>query len=328
MKTSKTVKALFVLASIFISETIFAQTVNGIMLRTSGSLYTLSENDEMKWVKSISSGTTFKVYENSEKIITIKKGQKGEESTSYTKIQYQKNDFYARTREIAAGLENGVITKEAVFYTDSKLSDFTETTISSASIVAVGSIKKYMGISFTEIKFWDAKRWSVRDGFVISSKVTSQEDDLEGAKLLSKIRSTKDDGLKEELFKNAKELKTSSSIREMIQKEEDAFHNISDLSSAGNEEITMTGIIFTEDGADTNVRDLPGTKGNKITKLSINTPVTVTKKTVLTETIEGITSPWYQIKTEDGTEGWIFGGYFKENELVIEDDNIEVVYSE
>jgi len=32
-----------------------------------------------------------------------------------------------------------------------------------------------------------------------------------------------------------------------------------------------------------------------------------------TETIDGVTAPWYRVKAADGTTGWVFSGYLREN---------------
>jgi len=88
------------------------------------------------------------------------------------------------------------------------------------------------------------------------------------------------------------------------------------ITSFTDDEITSTSFnasIYTLDGANVNIRNAPGTAGEKIGQLENGTKVSVSLCTTRNNTFEGITAPWYFVTTEDGNlSGWIFGGYTKE----------------
>ncbi|TXF91747.1 SH3 domain-containing protein [Neolewinella aurantiaca] len=66
-----------------------------------------------------------------------------------------------------------------------------------------------------------------------------------------------------------------------------------------------------------NVRDLPGTKGKVVARVTSKEPLTLTGETspsAETIVLRGVAynEPWYRITTADGKNGWVFGGAVKE----------------
>ncbi|MGQ9706573.1 MAG: tetratricopeptide repeat protein [bacterium] len=60
-----------------------------------------------------------------------------------------------------------------------------------------------------------------------------------------------------------------------------------------------------------NLRSQPSKDGKVITVLGKDEPITALEKSTNEETIDGITAPWYRVKTKTGDEGWVFGGYIR-----------------
>ena len=73
------------------------------------------------------------------------------------------------------------------------------------------------------------------------------------------------------------------------------------------------------------IRESPNTNSNTkvIGKLQKWDKVIVTDCTENKDKIDNLEYPWYKIRTEDGTEGWIFGGFAK---IYFSDDDLELLY--
>lgn len=73
------------------------------------------------------------------------------------------------------------------------------------------------------------------------------------------------------------------------------------------------------------IRETPNTNSNTkvIGKLQKWDKVTVVDCTKTKDIIENLEYPWYKIKLEDGTEGWIFSGFAK---IYFSDDDLELLY--
>lgn len=78
--------------------------------------------------------------------------------------------------------------------------------------------------------------------------------------------------------------------------------------------------MITGDGV--RLRDKPN--GQILTKLFKNDTVIVLEKTKENETINGVAAPWYKIKTGKNQEGWIFGAYISETNLINDFENIYI----
>lgn len=73
------------------------------------------------------------------------------------------------------------------------------------------------------------------------------------------------------------------------------------------------------------IRESPNTNTDTkvIGKLQKWDKVTVTDCTEQKEKIDNLEYPWYKIRTEEGTEGWIFGGFAK---IYFTEDDLELLY--
>ena len=73
------------------------------------------------------------------------------------------------------------------------------------------------------------------------------------------------------------------------------------------------------------IRESPNTNTDTkvIGKLKKWDKVTVTDCTEQKDKIDNLEYPWYKIKTEDGIEGWIFGGFAK---IYFTEDDLELLY--
>lgn len=73
------------------------------------------------------------------------------------------------------------------------------------------------------------------------------------------------------------------------------------------------------------IRESPNTNTDTkvIGKLQKWDKVTVTECTEQKDKIDNLEYPWYKIRTEEGTEGWIFGGFAK---IYFTEDDLELLY--
>lgn len=73
------------------------------------------------------------------------------------------------------------------------------------------------------------------------------------------------------------------------------------------------------------IRENPNTNPSTkvIGKLNKWDKVTVIDCTKTKDKIENLEYPWYKIKLEDGTEGWVFGGFAK---IYFSDDDLDLLY--
>ena len=71
------------------------------------------------------------------------------------------------------------------------------------------------------------------------------------------------------------------------------------------------------------IRESPNTDTKVIGKLQKWDKVTVTECTEQKDKIDNLEYPWYKIKTEEGIEGWIFGGFAK---IYFTEDDLELLY--
>lgn len=68
-----------------------------------------------------------------------------------------------------------------------------------------------------------------------------------------------------------------------------------------------------------NVRDEPSLSGNKIGRLEKRTEVTLYEESKNIDEIDGEKNPWYKVKLDDNTYGWVYGGYVR---IFFEDPNL------
>lgn len=73
------------------------------------------------------------------------------------------------------------------------------------------------------------------------------------------------------------------------------------------------------------IREVPDTNGSTkiLGKLKKWDKVTAIDCTDTKDRIENLEAPWYKIRLEDGTEGWVFGGFAK---IYFDDDDLRLLY--
>jgi tetratricopeptide (TPR) repeat protein len=60
-----------------------------------------------------------------------------------------------------------------------------------------------------------------------------------------------------------------------------------------------------------NMRSRPSLGGSVVRQLDLGEPLVVIDRSDEQETIDNVTDYWYQVRTDDGDEGWVFGAYIK-----------------
>ncbi|MCB9230903.1 MAG: SH3 domain-containing protein [Bacteroidia bacterium] len=89
---------------------------------------------------------------------------------------------------------------------------------------------------------------------------------------------------------------------------ETATDTISQESEGNSQETTeLKGVVLAKSGI--TVRKSPNRESEKVAGLKQHDEVNVLDMNGPHETIEGMDSPWLEIKTKDGVEGWVFGGF-------------------
>ena len=68
-----------------------------------------------------------------------------------------------------------------------------------------------------------------------------------------------------------------------------------------------------------NIRDKPSLNGNKIGQLEKRREVTLYEQSKNLDEIDGEKNPWYKVKLDDNTYGWVYGGYVR---IFFEDPNL------
>jgi tetratricopeptide (TPR) repeat protein len=60
-----------------------------------------------------------------------------------------------------------------------------------------------------------------------------------------------------------------------------------------------------------NMRSRPSLGGSVVRQLDVGEPLVVIDRSDEQETIDNVTDYWYEVRTDDGNEGWVFGAYIK-----------------
>lgn len=60
-----------------------------------------------------------------------------------------------------------------------------------------------------------------------------------------------------------------------------------------------------------NMRSRPSLGGAVVRQLDVGEPLVVIDRSDEEETVDNVTDYWYQVRTDDGDEGWVFGAYIK-----------------
>jgi len=92
--------------------------------------------------------------------------------------------------------------------------------------------------------------------------------------------------------------------------EEKLPESTGEMKTGETPQTTDTGTGYVSSGP-LNLRSQPSKDGKVITVIGKDEPVTVLEKSTNQDTIDGITAPWYRVKTKAGDEGWVFGGYIR-----------------
>ena len=318
-------KLLTFIFALSLSTLLFAaeKTIPAVMLQNQGGLYE-EENGEMVWKKSLDAGTELQVIttvsENGaivpETIDSTRKVDKKTVKCTVVKVNYNGKKYWVLNDRISLEETVGVITDDCAIYRSADICDIKDSNLDRGDIITYGQVfvanEKY---SLLKISYFDYANYIVRSGYIKIQFKSSEKDDLKAVRMITKIKGTKDEDVREELIKSTKNLKLSAGIKSLLQNTEDSFKE-KDLLEDGSTSIDEYYEIYdpTGDSGNINIRDNPGTMGNVIGQFELSEGmVYVVQRTNIQDTIGSATDYWYyvQSQTSDELAGWIFGQYLK-----------------
>jgi len=318
-----TVKKILIATPIFLScvYAAFAKTVPAIALQNGTALWTQKSEGMMEWAKiDLDAGTELNLYEESEKESSWTNAKNGQ-TLIFAKVNYQKKDYYVIANRVSANEKAAIVIKDCASYVSSNPADVRKKALSTGTVVSVGK-KLNDKLGLIELSYYDESVYRIRKGYIKESKISTNRDDIDALKILKQALEAKDQNRRNALVQSISHLKTSDAVQNLIDERLSAQEESNDFLSEGTlpcVEAPEERIVFTADGSKVNVRDIPGSQanGNVVAQLENGTSILCDSYTVKQETIEGITSYWYQISFTDkeGTEqkGWIFGGFTKKS---------------
>lgn len=297
--------------------------IPAVMLQSQGSLYE-EKDGGMEWVKSLDLGTELEVLtvtnEFGEVVPEVKKStrvvsKKTVDCTCYH-VQYDGKKYWVLHDRISMNEKVAVITKDAAVYRSADVSDVKNSSLPLTEIITYGQIYEANNGKFKlyKISYFDEVNYVTRTGYVKMAKVSTAKDDITAVKMLQKIRSAKDENVRNELFKNLSKLNASSEIKTYAADLMKSYEP-KDILDDGVD--TVEAYFEVTNNADTklNIRSLPNTNSDVIGQIEGDGDVVwVNSKTVATEKIGDSEKSWYNISyetDEDVITGWVFGAYLK-----------------
>lgn len=305
-------KILTYIALALLAGNVFAKTT-GFMMRNNGPLRVDNGKGGVEWSITVPEGTKLTIESEEPVVFTLITEKERIPDIKFYKVTYDKKTYYARDCEVALGSTLGVVLSDTAIFTKPAISSFLNAQLEQGSVVVVGAAIGYAESQFTEIQYWSSRANSVRKRWVFTDKISMSSNDLEAVRTIDVALSIKNKdpakelAMKEELFKNARKLKTKDEIAEYIQKQYNKALGIQEIEA-------FYGSIVSDDGSNINVRKFP-VNGEVVGQLSGGNDVLVSKKSTENSTIEGVTDCWYYVcelaGMAEGAEGWVFGKYVK-----------------
>lgn len=301
--------------SLVLGSLVTAQTV--VALRDNTPLRSDNGKGGVVWALEVLAGQKLELLDSAPVKMNLVTTSETTPDVEFYRVRHQGKDYFVRASEAAPASQAAVIVEDAVLFTRPRLSDFRNALLEAGSIVVTGTQVSHTGVDFVEVFFFDTAAWQIRSRYVVSSMVSSAQSDVEAVQLLQKAATMKDREVQQELLHSAMNLNTSMGIKTLV---EDFIQELEGFTITHEDIITLevmgSGLIYTEDGEDVNVRSFPGTgsESQVVGQLSQGTQVEIIAVTSKNQIIDGVEAPWYQVRGIIGegatlAEGWVFSHY-------------------
>ncbi len=299
----------------------------GIALQKDCSLWTKKSEGMMEYALTIEPGTEIEVYMENGKPVSEKATwttSKDKSNLLFVKCAYKDTDYYIIQNRFAYGesISTGVVYADCAAYNSPNLADVRAKKVSAMTLIVIDKTFKEIpalllygdqDYYFYRVYWFDENAYSVRRGFMLSSKFSTTRDDVTAARIAKAALAESDEAKRSELLLNIGELEISYTMLLAVDAMFEEKPEVDDLSSYGeywhgNKKFT----IVSDDGSAINVRDKPGINagGNVIAQLHHGDVVISEGGNMALEFIDGMGAHWMHITSP--VDGWIFGAYASE----------------
>ena len=286
-----------------------------VVLRAKSALYEAIDSQTVKFSDDIYAGTILDKQSND--VITMNIYSQGITGggTDFYAVSYEGKDYFIPACDSAAvgSVKNvGILTTNSVLFENPHPAFFKNSWLAGTTIVVILDTPNK---TFSEVMFFDAHDDARDTKYVQTSKISKNTDDIKAIQLLEKARETEDKDLQKTLLDDASKTVCSGSgkLTGYVNSE---LNKILGVSSFSDDDIIQVDefitYVSTADGAIVNLLSLPGTAGDKVAQVENGWECTVTLATESKETIGDVTASWYYVSNGE-LEGWVFGGYLKDN---------------
>ena len=333
--------------ALFCASVAFAEKTTAVVLQKDMALWSEKSEGMMEYAKlSLDPGETVEAYisgtDGNNKPVAVTKrsawtNAKEGQTLLFTKVSYKNKDYYAISNRIALGLQPALVLENAGTYVSKNFADIRKKGVAEGTVIAVDLANKGGSGLYTLIKmaYYDESAYVLREGYILSRKISTTKDDISAYKLLKQAENEPDEARRNAILNSIAQLKTSEKINELLAAQSEQAAKLKDLTPWGVVEIDEFAIIdaqgknrdFSVPFKDAvfeyvNIRSLPGLDGEIVTKHSL-IRCSFSKRTAEKVTIDGVEDYWYFIEevpvheydangeliNTEYKNGWVFGAY-------------------
>ena len=198
--------------------------VDCVLIYDEASLWYVNASGELDWYTTISNGAALKAYPASSTSLSdtvesqklTRSGKK--EALEYTKVRFNENDYWIQSVLLVNNALPRLVTKEnVIIYSLADITGATSDMVDSGTIVAFSGEEEdpELGVKFSKISYHTEKR-NFRNVYVKSENLSQQSDDVIAKRILTKIASTENEVIKQELLENTELLTLSPEVTAMV----------------------------------------------------------------------------------------------------------------
>lgn len=302
---------LLVLSILFCTTVLSAQ--KAVMLQDGGSLFT-EKDGTMVWAKSIDRGTELDLV--SQDVVSSKRtvSKKLVDCQLYN-VSYDGKKYYVLTDRVSVSQKPAVIVKDCAVYKTLDIASVKSIHLPKGELVTIGNVTKANNVfNFVEVTYFDDANYTTRTGYILNEKISSKADDLTAIRILKKIRASKDNDVRAELFETADSMNMSVEISQMLtelKEELEKFNYGGEGSVEEKKNFTTVEAV--------NLYGAPEEWDNVVVSVPQEKTVISTYKTNKTYSVDDEHSyPWYYVTYTDedkSYDGWVLAVSIKEQEF-------------
>ncbi len=307
-------KSVIISTLILTAASLFAETSKGIFLQDNGWLWSKKDDGVMTAKVKLSEGTEIEVYPESADF-SYDGAAKGK-TLNFTKVKYDSKEYWSISNRFILGKRLAVLTDDVAIYNTPHPADVRNAHLDKGSLVAIGdkvTSPVLSSLSFIEVSYYSASRYSVQTVYMKDSNYSALADDIMAFRTMARANELTVVDQKKTILESALKLNVSDEVKELIKEQIEDLDIQFDLRDGGIEPFAGNGLcrVDTEDGSKINIRDFPGLGGNVITQLENGTPVVAYQVTTRAQKIDGIKAKWFELYDYETNDylGWAFGGF-------------------